>query len=380
MDDDLGQEQQLLLDASTRLIEEACPLTRVRAGAFDEPGFAERYWRKAGELGWFALAVPESAGGGSVSGNGVMDAALVAYRRGRSLQPGPFVGTNVVAHAVATHGSDEQRERVLPGLLAGEAMGALVLAGPSGAPVLGGAIAARASGSGFRLSGTAALVEAVGPSGWLLVAVATDGGPTVLLVPASGPGVRLAARGSLDLSRRLVEVTFDGAEVPASAAVGAVGGGAEVLGSLLALASTLLVAESVGAMDREFDFTVQYAKDRIAFGRPIGSFQGIKHQLADTSLALEMAKAVATAAADHVGTGSGYANEAASIAKAFVADAGIDLAQTCFQVFGGIGFTWEHDQHLFLRRLTSDAALYGDASWHRTHLVRLAGVSAGAGR
>ena len=127
-------------------------------------------------------------------------------------------------------------------------------------------------------------------------------------------------------------------------------------------------------MDRDFSTTVQYAKDRIAFGRPIGSFQGVKHQLADTSLALEMSKAVTLAAARTVGGGDGYGPSAASMAKAFVGDAGIDLVQTCFQVYGGIGYTWEHDQHLYLRRITADAELFGDAAWHREHVCQLAGI------
>ena len=119
---------------------------------------------------------------------------------------------------------------------------------------------------------------------------------------------------------------------------------------------------------------MQYAKDRIAFGRPIGSFQGVKHQLADTSLALEMSKAVTLAAARTVGAARRRRPERGSMAKAFVGDAGIELVQTCFQVFGGIGYTWEHDQHLYLRRITTDAGLFGDAAWHREHLCQLAGI------
>jgi len=136
----------------------------------------------------------------------------------------------------------------------------------------------------------------------------------------------------------------------------------------------LMAFEQVGGADRTLEMGRDYALDRIAFGRPIGSFQAIKHLLADTSLNLEMSKALALAAAEHVGAGDGYGLEAASIAKAFVGDCSVELAQNCFQVFGGIGFTWEHDQHLYLRRLTSDASLFGDAAWHRERLCQLAGV------
>jgi alkylation response protein AidB-like acyl-CoA dehydrogenase len=161
--------------------------------------------------------------------------------------------------------------------------------------------------------------------------------------------------------------------VPSSGVVGVPGGAAELVARQLAIACILTLAETIGAMDQELGTTVGYAKERIAFGRPIGSFQAIKHLLADTSLALEMCKAVAVPAAQSVGS-EDYGLEAASIAKAFVGDSGIDLAQSCFQVFGGIGYTWEHDQHLFLRRITTDAALFGDPSWHRERLCRLAGL------
>ena len=156
--------------------------------------------------------------------------------------------------------------------------------------------------------------------------------------------------------------------------VGRPGESAGLVSRQLQVASVLTVAESTGAMERDLAVAVQYAHERIAFGRPIGSFQAVKHLLADASLWLEMSKALAGAAAQAVGQASADAAEVASMAKAFVGDAGIDLAQSCFQVFGGIGFTWDHDHHLYLRRLTTDAFLYGDPTWHRERLCRLAGV------
>jgi alkylation response protein AidB-like acyl-CoA dehydrogenase len=169
-------------------------------------------------------------------------------------------------------------------------------------------------------------------------------------------------------------VTFDDVELQADSLVGGFGGAAHAIEMQLQIACVLTVAESVGAMDRDFAMAVQYAKDRIAFGRPIGSFQAVKHMLADTSLLLEMSKAMALAAALSVGTGSSDAGEVASMAKAFVGESAVTLAQNCFQTFGGIGYTWEHDQHLYLRRLTTDATLYGDATWHRERLCRIKGL------
>ena len=182
---------------------------------------------------------------------------------------------------------------------------------------------------------------------------------------------------SLDLTRRFAEVRFDGAPVagvgrrrrrPATA-------DALLAGQLAVAVHARSPPRWSGRWTTTSQMTVQYAKDRIAFGRPIGSFQGVKHQLADTSLALEMSKAITLAAARTVGTdGDDYGPQAASMAKAFVGDAGVDLVQTCFQVFGGIGYTWEHDQHLYLRRITTDAGLFGDPAWHREHLCQLAGL------
>jgi alkylation response protein AidB-like acyl-CoA dehydrogenase len=374
VDDELNDDQRVLLDATTRFVEATCPLSRLRERVFDDSGFAAAYRSQAGELGWYSLVVPEALGGGSVSGNGVLDAALVAYRRGRMLQPDPFVGTNVVAYALASAGDDVQQAKVLPALMAGEVSAAWAIAAPPQAVSLDGVARATATAGGYRLTGRATFVEDPGPGGWLLVTASGDDGLSQFLVPPDAQGRRAAPLESLDLTRRFVEVHLDDVELPPSALVGAAGTAVDLVAEQLALACVLTAAESAGAMDHEFSMTLQYAKDRIAFGRPIGSFQAIKHLLADTSLNLEMSKAITLAAARHLGERDGYGLESASMAKAFVGDCGIDLAQSCFQVFGGIGFTWEHDQHLYLRRLTSDAARYGDAAWHRERLCRLAGV------
>jgi alkylation response protein AidB-like acyl-CoA dehydrogenase len=142
----------------------------------------------------------------------------------------------------------------------------------------------------------------------------------------------------------------------------------------LALASVLTAAQTVGAVAEDLDRTVQYAKDRVAFGRPIGSFQAIKHLLVDSSLSLELGKSVVTAAAETLGSAGEHAVQAASMAKALVGDSGVEIVSNCTQVFGGIGLTWEHDQHLFVRRVTTDAALYGDPTWHRERVCQLGGI------
>jgi len=368
-------EQRELLDVSTRFMDDTCPLRVVRDGSWKDDEFAVSYRKQAAELGWFSMLVPESLGGGSISGNGALDASLIAFRRGGRLQPGAFVGTNVVAYALAAAGSDELRERVLPALLSGEASAAWIPQGAGDRSAGGGGITARSGANGdLELTGTATAVQDVDAGSWLLVACTTPAGIAQALVASDAPGITINELEALDISRRFFEVRFQGVRVPASAVVGATGESGDLRAKQLAIACTLVAADSVGAMDHDFEMTVQYAKDRIAFGRPIGSFQGVKHQLADVSLALEMSKAVALAAAQEVGAGDDYGLQAASMAKAFVGESGIDLVQTCFQVFGGIGYTWEHDQHLYLRRVTTNAGLFGDASWHREYLCQLAGL------
>ncbi len=378
MDIDLTQDQAMLSEASARFIEDVCPLTQVRARAYDDPAYAADYRRRAGELGWFAMLVPEEAGGGTVSGNGVMDAAVIAYQRGGMLQPGSFVGTNVAAYALAVGGSDEQREKVLPNLLAGEESASWLASGPAGreaqtqTPETG--LRAERHGNGYVVRGTKCFVEGPDRPAWLLVTASTDDGPIQFLLPSDTPGLNVDPVEGLDISRRFSEVRCDGAEVSVDMAIGTASQTTDFLDRQLAIACVLTVAESVGAMSQIFNLTVQYAKDRIAFGRPIGSFQAVKHQLADTSLLLEMSKALATAAAQAIGVWDGYGPQAASMAKAFVGDCGVELVQNCFQVFGGIGYTWEHDQHLYLRRITTDSLLYGPPSWHRERLCELSGI------
>lgn len=375
MDQQVNDDQRMLLDTTARFIDDTYPLSQVRSRAHDDVTIADGYRRQAAAIGWFSLVVPEALGGGTVSGNGVVDAALVAHERGKTLQPGPFVGTNVVARTLALVGSDEQQAEVLPALMNGESSATWAITGHRKGVALGGVVEATAVGDRFRLDGVATFVDDTGPGGWILVTAASDAGVSQFLVSTDHDGVSVEVQESLDISRRRVDVHFDAVTLPASALVGPPGGAADIVADQLALACVLATAESVGAMDHEFEMTVAYAKDRVAFGRPIGSFQAIKHLLADTSLDLEMSKAITTGAAEHVGDGNrDHGLESASMAKAFVGDCGIELAQNCFQVFGGIGFTWEHDQHLYLRRLTTDAAWFGDSSWHRERLCQLADV------
>jgi len=374
MDLRLTDDQVLLRDTTARFIRESCDLVKVRDLSGEGRSADPAYLRQSAEIGWLANFVPEEFGGGSVSGDAVLDAVIIAEERGRALQPGPFVPMNVAAYALAGGGSDDRRAQLLPLLATGETIVTWALADKLGDWRPESGVRATLAGGTYVLSGTKGLVQDADIADWILVTAASDGGVLQFVVSTDAPGLSVRALDGLDLTRRLCEVQFDGVELPPAALVGGAEDASGLIDRQLQLALVLTVAESVGAMDELFRMTLEYAKARVAFGRSIGSFQAIKHLLADTSFLLEGSKAVAIAAARSVQAARANSSELSGIAKAFVGESGITLAQNCFQVFGGIGFTWEHDQHLFLRRLTTDAALYGDASWHRERLCASRGL------
>jgi alkylation response protein AidB-like acyl-CoA dehydrogenase len=348
-------------------------MDKTRAFAEGTTGVDPAYLRQAGELGWFAMLVPEEWGGGSVSGVGLLDATVIAGERGRNLQPGPFVPTNVVADTLARDGSDDHKAQVLPLVARGESVLAWAVADMSGAWEAGRALRWAVNADGFTLSGTASLVQDAELADWILVTAGAEAGISQFLVPTDTPGLRVRRVSSVDLSRTFCHVDLEGVQLPLSAVVGLPGGAAGCVERQIQIANVLTVAEMIGAMEHNFEMALEYARARIAFGRPIGSFQAIKHLLADTSLLVEESKAVAGAAAHAVAEGTDGA-ELASVAKAFVSESALELGQNCFQIYAGIGFTWEHDQHFYLRRLTMDAMLYGDAAWHRARLCDVYGL------
>lgn len=374
MDLELNADQELFRDTTRKFLEAQIPIQRVRALIDDPIGMDRDLWRQGGELGWFSMLVAEQHGGGSISGDGVRDLAIIVEELGRALLPGPVAATNVVAAALVEHGSSALRERYLLDLVGGATMATWAFAEANdrwdsegitleAAPVQGG----------FQLTGVKSPVEWAAAADCLLVTARTGDGLTQFLVPAGTAGVSLAPLVSLDLTRRFAQVRFDGADVPAEAVVGAVDGAEEVVGCQLELALALQCAETVGALDRLFEITLQYVKDRKAFGRPIGSFQALKHRLADMLLWLETSKAAAVAAVEAVQFASDAA-EVVSVAKSYIGDRGPAIVRDCLQLHGGIGYTWEHDLHLYLRRVESNAALYGGPDRHRDRLADLIGL------
>jgi alkylation response protein AidB-like acyl-CoA dehydrogenase len=377
MDLELSDDQELFRETTARFVDARCPLPRVRELADTAVAHDPALLGEAGELGWFALFVPEEHGGGTVSGSPVRDAVIVAEERGRFVQPGPFVATNVVAFALAREGSADEQAARLPDLANGARTASWAFTARNGVPEVG-AVRATRSGDGYTLDGVAGLVPEGPSADFFLVsaadAVGGEGGVTQFVVDADAPGVTVTGLEGLDLTRRFADVRFDSVSVPATAVLGTPGAAQGSVDAQLDVAVALTLAESIGAMRQLAEITVDYAKARIAFGRPIGSFQALKHILADISFWAEVSAAGATAAADAVADARPTASEIASIAKAYTGDAGAQLAQQCLQVHGGIGFTWEHDLHFYLRRLAADRVLYGDPDWHRERICRIHGL------
>ena len=373
MDLDLTPDQELLRDTTRKFLQTTIPLTAVRALAENPDGFDRGWWQRGAELGWTSLLVDERRGGGSVSEAGLRDLALVAEEMGAMVSPGPLLATNVVAQTLSREASEELASRVLPGLLSGQSVAAWCVAEP-GLDITadGMTMRARRDGADFILDGVKGPVEAGGQADWFLVTATGHEGLSQFLVPSSAPGLRITPLNGLDLVRRHAEIGFDGVRVPSSAVVGVLGGAAQSLEAQLQTALVLQCAEMVGATDRVFDFTVQYAFDRSSFGRALASYQALKHRFADMKLWLESAHAIAVDATRAVQSGAPDAGEVARIAKAYVGERCPELIQDCIQMHGGIGVTWEHDLHLYLRRVVVDRQTYGDPMQHRDHLAILA--------
>ena len=361
------QEQRMMADSAIRIMEATCPLTAVREAAERSGPGDEKLWRKLGDLGCFRLLAAEKHGGGNLSGNGVADAAILAAESGARLQPGPFVAALVVAGALSRAGTTPLHGEVLQALLSGAAVATWAADWLTPATRASG-LTLRDEPGHLTVSGEIRGVQDADVCDWILVSTRAGGADRQFLLDRSAAGLSLAKAAGLDITRRYFTLVLNDVRVPAGAVLGDPASNPALASWQLAVAAVLSAAESVGAMDANFTLALAYAKTRVAFGRPIGSFQGLKHLLARASLALEMAKALVAGAAEGLGGDEADALVMASIARAFVSENAVELTHDCFQVFGGIGFTWEHDQHLYMRRLASEAYLFGSPSWHRRRI------------
>lgn len=370
----LTDDQEFFRDTTRRFLATECPLTTVRDLAHAPDGFDRDYWRQGAELGWTSLLVPESLGGGSISGSGVVDLTIVADAFGRHVAPGPLLPTNLVAAAIARSGTPDQ-QALLETFVSGETIAAWCGTEHAVGQPRATAPTSTPGGADVVISGTSAPVESAGQADHLLVTTQGPDGLAQYLVPADAAGVTVTALEGLDLVRRFARVDFDGVVVPAAARLGSAASTPDDVERQLQLALVVQAAEMVGAADRTFEFTVEWAFDRYSFGRPLASYQELKHRFADMKMWLEASHGLAAALAREVDADESSAAETASAAKAYMGEYLTELMQDCVQMHGGIGLTADHDIHLFLRRVVADRGLFGTPADHRQ---RLATIAAGA--
>jgi alkylation response protein AidB-like acyl-CoA dehydrogenase len=379
MDIGFSEEQELLRDTARKFLDSECPTKFVREMMATEHAVTDAFWHQLAENGWLGITYPEAEGG---SGLGLVDLVVLMEEIGRAVMPGPYPATVLLGGAaIAAVGSPEQRREWLPRIAGGEVKATLALTEPNARWDAAGITAtAREARGGFTLTGAKMFVPDAHLADVLIVAARSRDGSTMedgvslFLVPKGTAGLAIRRLPSVDETRKLCEVTLDNVAVPGSALLGELHQGWAPLQRVIDRAAVALSAEMCGAAQRVLDMTVDYAKLRVAFGKPIGIYQGVKHKCADMLVEIENAKSLTYYAAWAVDEGEADAPLAVSMAKAAASDAGRKVCAAGIQLHGGIGMTWEHDLQLYLKRAKADEVMFGDATWHRERIARLMGA------
>jgi alkylation response protein AidB-like acyl-CoA dehydrogenase len=376
MDFGFNQEQELLRATARKFFESECTSEFVRARMAEPAGVTDAFWAKLAEQGWLGLIYPEEYGG---AGLGFVDLTVLMEEMGRAVMPGPFFSTVLLGGlTILEAGSVAQKTEWLGKIGAGEARTTLAFTEPNARwDAAAVTVTARESGGAFTLSGTKLFVLDAHLADVLVVVARTregkrpEEGLSLFLVPKGARGVDVKLLPTMDQTRKLCEVTFADVAVGADALLGSKDGAWAPLSRVLDRATVALCAEMCGGAQRVLDMTTEYAKIRIAFGKPIGSYQGVKHKAADMLVEIENAKSLTYYAAWAVDGNVPEAPLAASMAKAYVSDAFRKAAGAGIQLHGGIGFTWEHDLHLYFKRAKSSEFTFGDGTWHRERVAQL---------
>ena len=359
----LTTEQRDLAEAVADLLAKRSPESEVRRLMADDAGYDPALWAELAEMGLLGLAIPEEYGG---AGAGSVELGVVMEQMGATLLCAPYLSTAVLAANLLVALADPTEcAEVLPRIAAGDLIATVAFAEPGSArPPAESRTTAQPDGSGWRLSGAKTFVlDALTAQRLYLTA-----GSGVFAVERGAPGLTVTPLATVDQTRKQGHLTLD--DTPARL-VGAIGAGTAALDEALDRASVALLGEQAGAAMRAMEMSAEYARTRFQFGRAIGSFQAVKHMCADMLLEAQSALSAArhVAAAFDAADPDRYADLA--LAQAYCSDAFVSVAATTIQVHGGIGFTWEHPAHLYLRRARTDAELFGDPAWHRERYVRL---------
>ncbi len=369
MDFAFNEDQEELRRYVRQWLDEKSPSETVRGLMVTDGGHSVDLWAEIAEMGWQAMAIPEEYGG---AGFGFLELAVILEEHGRSLFTAPFFSSAVLAsHALLVGGTDSQKKRLLPGIAAGETTATVAASDSNGHLTVDGTdTSAVRDNDGWILSGSKRFVLDGHTADVLFVTA--DTGDDVSVFVVDGGAVEATVLPTMDQTRKQAEVVLGGVRVDDSDRFEI--GADTVLATLDRYASAALAIESVGAAQRCLDMSVEYAKDRRQFNRPIGSFQSIKHKCASMLVELEAARSAAYYATWAVSEGSDDADQAVSIAKAYCTDAFYHCAAENIQIHGGIGFTWEHDAHLYFKRAKSSQLMFGSPQSHRTRLAALIGL------
>jgi alkylation response protein AidB-like acyl-CoA dehydrogenase len=380
-----SEEQEELRRAVRRFLDDKSPVAEVRRLMETTDGYEPKVWSQMGnELGLQSLAIPEAYGG---QGYSFVELGIVLEEMGRALLCAPyFASVCLAANAIGNAGTEEQKQALLPGIASGETIATLAFTEPNGRwDAAGITMEAAPDGDGYRLDGTKMFVLDGHTAGLIVVAArqADSGGTegiSFFTVDAGAPGLTRTALPTMDQTRKQAKLEFSGVRAellgpgPGVSPESTEGAGWAALSKTLDQAAVCLSAEMVGGAQRCLDMAVEYAKVRIQFGRPIGSFQAIKHKCADMLLEVESAKSAAYYAGWAAADDNDELPVVASLAKAYCSEAYFHAAAENIQIHGGIGFTWEHDAHLYFKRAKSSELLLGDPTYHRELLAQRIGI------
>ena len=374
MDFGFSEEQELLRSQARDFLDKESDSKAVRRLMAEPAGFDDGLYKRMADLGWTAIPFPEPAGG---LGLGLVDLVVVLEEMGRHVTPGPLQSSvGLAGMSVVRGGTDEQRARWLPGIADGSKRATMAIAEEKGSwHIAGVSAAAQRSGDAWLLKGEKWYVPDAHIADWIVVAARTSpsesDGLTLVVVDPRSPGVELRRLATMDPTQRLFQVRLDSVEVPIDDVVGEPDRGGAALRRGLWATIVCVSSELCGVAQRALEMSVDYAKTRHQFGRPIGTYQGVSHKCADMLVLTESAKSLTYHAAWAVDEDAPEAPLAAAMAKAYASDAARQVTALGIQVHGGIGFTWEHDMHLYFKRAKWGEVVYGDARYWRSRVADL---------
>jgi len=374
-----NEEQEALRAAARAFLRNHSSPARVREAMATERGYDPDVWRRIGaELGWPSVIIPEEYGGAGLS---YVELVGLMEEMGVALLCAPFFSTVcLAANVLLLGGTEAQKQEHLPAVAAGETTATLAYTEPNGRwDAAAIATVASRRGGDFVLNGAKTFVPDGHTADLLVVAARREGsegeeGVSLFVIPAAAAGVERRLLPTMDQTRKQAEIRLTGVRAPAAALIGEEGAGWGILERALDLAAVALSAEQVGGAQRCLDLSVEYAKERVQFGRPIGSFQAIKHKCADMLLRVESARSASYYAGWAASVSDGELPVLAALAKAYCSDAFFQCAAEGIQIHGGVGFTWEYDLHLYFKRAKSSETFLGDAAYHRERVARSVGL------